>query len=111
MNKQTHSTAAFSLVEVTLALGVAAFCLIAILGLLPAGLNTNQTSTRQTTANGILSSIVADLRATPTTSTTSTQFGIRMKKTTTLCCDANGACSTTGGGDSDEEGGGSGSPC
>jgi hypothetical protein len=108
-----RSTAAFSLVEVTLALGVAGFCLIAILGLLPAGLNTNQNSTRQTTANGVLSSIVADLRAT-TTGATSNLFQIPFSGTTKLCCDANGACSLTssggsGGGDNDSQGGGSGS--
>lgn len=56
---------AFSLVEVTLALGIAAFCLIAILGLLPAGFNSNQTSVEQTVAAGVASAIVADLRATP----------------------------------------------
>src|SRR5882724_1379565 len=33
--------AAFSLIEVVLALGVAAFCLIAVLGLLPVGVQTN----------------------------------------------------------------------
>lgn len=108
-----RSTAAFSLVEVTLALGVAGFCLIAILGLLPAGLNTNQNSVRQTTANGILSSIVADLRAT-TTGSQSNLFQIPFSGTTKLCCDGNGACSLTssggsGGGDNDEQGGGSGS--
>ena len=92
-------TAAFSLVEVTLALGVAAFCLIAILGLLPAGLNTNQNSTRQTTANGILSAILTDIRATPRTATNSPLFGIAMSSSTAqqLCCDANGACSTGSG--------------
>jgi hypothetical protein len=110
MNKQTNSTPAFSLVEVALALGVAAFCLIAILGLLPAGLNTNQTSTRQTTANGILSSIVADLRGT-TTGAQSSLFQIPFTGTTRLCCDGNGACSLTssgssGGGDNDEQGSG-----
>ena len=94
-------TAAFSLVEVTLALGVAGFCLIAVLGLLPAGLNTNQNSTRQTTANGILSAILSDIRATPRTATQSPLFGILMSPTSstpqTLCCDANGACSILSG--------------
>jgi Tfp pilus assembly protein PilV len=111
-----RSTVAFSLVEVTIALGVAGFCLIAILGLLPAGLNTNQNSVRQTTANGILSSIVADLRAT-TTGTQSNLFQIPFSGTGTtqrLCCDGNGACALTssggsGGGDNDSQGGGSGS--
>jgi type II secretory pathway pseudopilin PulG len=55
--------AAFSLVEVTLALGVAAFCLIAVLGLLPASLKTQQASIQQTTANEIISQIYSVLRA------------------------------------------------
>ncbi len=53
----------FSLVEITLALGVAAFCLVAILGMLPVGLKTQQAGAQQTTANAIISQIVADLRA------------------------------------------------
>lgn len=56
---------AFTLVEVTLALGVTAFCLIAIFGLLPVGLKSNQAAIEQTVANGILSSVEADLRSTP----------------------------------------------
>ena len=58
-----HKTAAFSLVEITLALGVAAFALLAIFGLLPASLKTQQASIQQTTANTIASQIVADLSA------------------------------------------------
>src|SRR5437867_3548078 len=62
--KQSRAkTAAFSLVEVTLALGVAAFCLIAVLGLLPTSLKTQQASIEQTTANQIISTIFSDLRA------------------------------------------------
>ena len=67
---------AFSLVEVTLALGVAGFCFIAILGLLPVGVQTNQRAISQTAATGILSSVVSDLRATPKAALTSTQYGI-----------------------------------
>jgi hypothetical protein len=55
--------AGFSLVEITLALGVAGFCLIAILGMLPVGLKTQQTSSQQTKANAIISEVVGDLRA------------------------------------------------
>jgi len=55
--------AAFSLVEVTLALGVAAICLLVLSGMLPAGLKTQQNSIQQTTANQIISSIFSDLRA------------------------------------------------
>ena len=73
--------AGFSLVEVTLALGVAGFCLIALFGLLPVAINSNRTATEQTAANGILSAIIADLRATPATSprgsaATSQQYSI-----------------------------------
>jgi type II secretory pathway pseudopilin PulG len=56
-------TDAFSLVEVTLALGVAALCLLVLLGLLPAGVKTQQNSIQQTTANQILSQICSFLRA------------------------------------------------
>ena len=63
MKRSLSGTAAFSLVEVTLALGVAAFCLIAVLGMLPVALKTQQASVQQTTANQILSEATADLRA------------------------------------------------
>ncbi len=56
---------AFSMVEVTLALGVAAFCLLALLGLLPVGVQTNRAATQQTTANNILSAVVSDIRTVP----------------------------------------------
>ncbi|HST29818.1 MAG TPA: Verru_Chthon cassette protein B [Chthoniobacterales bacterium] len=72
---------AFSLVEVTLALGVAAISLLVIFSLLPIGLQTNQRSIEQTASADILSAVAADLRSTPVTSprgnaTSSIQFGI-----------------------------------
>jgi hypothetical protein len=42
---------------------LAAFALLAILGLLPTSLKTQQSSIQQTTANSIISQIYADLRA------------------------------------------------
>jgi len=63
MKRCPPETAGFSLVEVTLALGVAALCLITLLGLLPAGVKTQQTSIQQTTANQIISQIFSFLRA------------------------------------------------
>ena len=63
MKRCPPETAGFSLVEVTLALGVAAICLIAMLGLMPTSLKTQQTSIQQTTANQIISQIYAVLRA------------------------------------------------
>ena len=72
---------AFSLVEVTLALGISAFCLIAIFGLLPVGLKSGQAAMEQAQADGILSAVATDLRATPPTTppglaARSQQFGI-----------------------------------
>lgn len=52
----------FSLVEVTLALGVAAVALVAILGMLPVGVTSNQNTLAQTTAAGIAAGVAADLR-------------------------------------------------
>jgi len=63
MRRALYPAAGFSLVELTLALGVAAFCLLAILGMLPVSLKTQQASVQQTTANEIISEIAADLRA------------------------------------------------
>jgi type II secretory pathway pseudopilin PulG len=63
MKRSPPETDAFSLVEITLAIGVAAFCLITVLGLLPIALKTQQASVQQTTANEILSEAAADLRA------------------------------------------------
>lgn len=65
MNRINHSRSAFSLIEVALALGVAAFALVAIIGLIPIGLNSNKASIEQTEAATLAASVVADLRATP----------------------------------------------
>ena len=66
--RKLRATAAFSLVEVTLALGIAAFCLLAVFGLVPVGVQTNRNATSQTAATNIMAAVIADLRATPTTS-------------------------------------------
>jgi len=63
MIKQTHG---FSLVEVTMALGVAVFCLLTLLALLPVGLNLNSAATRETTAMNIASAIIVDVQTTGT---------------------------------------------
>ena len=63
MKHSFPKTAGFSLVEIVLALGVAAFCLIAVLGMLPVSLKTQQASVNQTKANSIISQVVNDLRA------------------------------------------------
>ena len=91
----TCKNAAFSLIEVTLALGVAAFCLIAVFGLMPVGVQTNRNATSQTAATNIIAAVVADLRATPTANSTSSQFGIRFGTNATLYFDSAGQFSTS----------------
>jgi Tfp pilus assembly protein PilV len=98
---------AFSLVEVTLALGVAAVSLLAIFALLPVGVKTNQVAIEQTASTDVLSAVTADLRATPVTTprgggTTSPRFGIaipanpvRANIKTTLYFTTEGQFSTT----------------
>ena len=54
MRLRNYKNSAFSLVEVTLALGVAAFCLIAVFGLIPVGVQTNRNATSQTAATNIV---------------------------------------------------------
>jgi hypothetical protein len=91
-------TPAFSLVELTLALGIAAFCLIGVFGLVPVGVQTNRNATSQTRATNIMAAVVADLRATTkTTGTwtgTSSQFCIHLGTSTTLYFDSEGRCSS-----------------
>jgi hypothetical protein len=52
-------------VEVTLALGVAAFCLIAVFGLMPVGVQTNRNATSETFATRVLAAVIGDMRNTP----------------------------------------------
>ena len=103
--KSHRLTHAFSLVEVTLALGVAAVSLLVIFSLLPIGVQTNQRSIEQTASVDLLSAVAADLRATPVTTprggaTTSTQFGINIPAaggtgSTTLFFNSAGQSSTS----------------
>jgi Tfp pilus assembly protein PilV len=65
MKVRRQPVSGFTLVEVALALGVAAFCLTGIFGLLSVGVNSNAASIQQTEATNILSAVVADLRAVP----------------------------------------------
>jgi uncharacterized protein (TIGR02598 family) len=83
----------FSLVELTLAIGVAAFCLIAVFGLIPVGVQTSRNATSQTAATNIMAAVVADLRATPTTNI-SPQFAITFGTNKTLFFDSTGNFTT-----------------
>jgi len=105
MTQRHRRDCSFSLVEVTLALGVAAVSLLVIFSLLPIGLQTNQRSIEQTASADILSAVAADLRATPVTNphgnaTISTQFGISIPAaggtgTTTLFFNTTGQSATS----------------
>jgi uncharacterized protein (TIGR02598 family) len=76
MKRSICVAAAFSLVEVTLALGIAAFCLIAVIGIIPVGVQTNRNATSQTAATNIMTAVVTDLRATSKAKFGSARFGI-----------------------------------
>jgi len=73
----------FSLIEVVIAIAVIAVTFIGLIGLLGLGVANDQTSSQQTVANNIAASILADLRSTPTYSTTgkSTQYGLTLPVT------------------------------
>jgi len=93
MKDSFRSSAAFSLVEVTLALGIAAFCLIAVIGLVPVAALTNRNATSQTAATNVIASVIADMRA--TTSSTSPQYGITFGTAKTLYFDGAGQFATS----------------
>ena len=81
MKKSRNSLAAFSLVEVVVALGVAAFTMVPMLGMLPIGLSNSRSSTAQTGAINLITAIAADLKATGSGSTTSPRFALATNAT------------------------------
>jgi uncharacterized protein (TIGR02598 family) len=99
MITSTRRISAFSLVEVTLALGIISFSLLAIFGLFATGSRVSHTASEQTASIGVLSAVAADLRATPKTVSASVQFGIVIpatpegSSTTTLYFDSTGQSS------------------
>ena len=98
MKNSLRCSAGFSLVELTLALGIAAFCLIAVLGLVPVAALTNRNATSQTAATNIIASVIADMRA--TTSSTSPQYNITFGTAKTLYFDGAGQFTTSLGANS-----------
>lgn len=64
----------FSLVEVTLAMGLVSFCLVAMLGMLPVGLNQEQRSTEQLNAMHVIAAISSDFQTGSAVSTP--RFGL-----------------------------------
>jgi uncharacterized protein (TIGR02598 family) len=78
MKKPAAGPRGFSMVEVTLALGIVAFCILPIVGLLGVGFTSNQASVRETAAATVATAISDDLRATPLTATASPYFGLQI---------------------------------
>ncbi len=89
-----RSAAAFSLVEVTLALGVMAFAMLAIFGLLPIGLNSNATALQQTAAVNLATGLIADLRQTPSAADIAASGGTLTAKSPRYAVDLSQATST-----------------
>jgi uncharacterized protein (TIGR02598 family) len=73
----------FSLIELTLALGVASFCLVTVFALLPTSLSTNQRTIQQTADTTLARAISVDLSATPNTTQNSLRYGITIPATGT----------------------------
>ena len=90
MKEKTQAVASFFLVEVTVALGIAGFCLIAIFGLLPVGEQTHRDAASQTAAINVLAAVIADMRATPNALSISEQYHIRFGSSQTLYFDSVG---------------------
>jgi len=91
--RKRSAAAAFSLVELTLAVGIAALCLITVFGLVPVAALTNRNATSQTAATNVIASVIADLRA--TTVSTSPQYGITFGTPKTLYFDGTGQFTTS----------------
>lgn len=82
--KSPKSVNGFTLVEVTLALGISSFCLLAVFGLLPMGVNTSRASLELTGAANFATRISADLQATPSGAVTTPSFQVPIAGDTTL---------------------------
>ena len=65
-----------------IALGIASFCLVALLGLFPTGLKSAKNTTDQTLAASLLNTIALDLRSTPPGFSNSPLLGITVGATT-----------------------------
>ncbi|MFZ4779265.1 MAG: Verru_Chthon cassette protein B [Terrimicrobiaceae bacterium] len=61
-NRQSPIPSAFSLVEVTLALGIVSFCLLAVVGLLPAGLKSIKNANEQAGAANVVGAVADSVR-------------------------------------------------
>lgn len=68
--------AAFSLVEVTIALGIVVIAILSVIGLLSVGIRSNRISVEETRASTLLTLLETDLRNTRAGSGTSSLYGL-----------------------------------
>jgi len=73
---QTSAAEAFSLVEVTMAMGLVSFCLVAMLGVLPVGLMQERKSFDKMSAMQVLATVESDFRSAPANTNTTTRYAI-----------------------------------
>jgi len=71
-----RSREGFTLIEIVIALGIAGFCLVSMLGLIPTGMKSVKTSLQETTATEALAAIATDLRDTQPGSNTTPVYAI-----------------------------------
>jgi uncharacterized protein (TIGR02598 family) len=101
MRKKHVHRGGFSLIEVAMALAIAAFALATLLGLMAAGLTSSRAALPRTTAINLAAGICADLRQTPTAAeitasgatltSTSNRYGIDVtQSSSTLYLDESG---------------------
>jgi len=81
--ERSAQTRGFSLVEVVLALGLATFALIAIIGLLPMAMKSNRDSFEETHAVTVLEALIADRRISAAASNSMT-YGLPPLSATTV---------------------------
>jgi len=96
--KRVDSPAAFSLIEVVLALGIISFALIAIFGLLSVGLKNNKESSDQIQAANLTSLLIASRRGMPTNALP--RFALpplNLAATNTVTVEINGQTNATAG--------------
>ena len=74
MKKKTRLVSGFSLVEVAVALGIASFCLVTLMALLPVGIQRYHDADAQSAMVNLATMTVRDLEETPS-SGTSPRFG------------------------------------
>lgn len=73
---ERRSSAAFSLVEVVLALGLVSFALLALMGMIPVGLRQHSVSTEEVRALELITAVASDICNSTETNNTSKQFKV-----------------------------------